>query len=221
MSIQTVSEQLFERLCSAQGVKCVRISEGRDKSADYEVSLGSTTLIVEVKQLDPSAADKELESLWGQKNSPGAIAPSIRVQHLLADAYPQIKTSSCGLKPTMVVIYNNSGAWNWIDSFTVSKAMFGSFGIKLGLDNEEKIAIIGQKYVGKRKVTKSSFRALSVVAAIKDSASGVQHLDAYHNPFAMVPISPNVLSQLATAHYMHPNPHECGIVSWEPQIIET
>jgi hypothetical protein len=54
VSIRTVSEELFEKLCPARGMGCARIPESAKKTADYEVSLGSLILITEVKQLDPN-----------------------------------------------------------------------------------------------------------------------------------------------------------------------
>jgi hypothetical protein len=95
--------------------------------------LGPITLITEVKQLDPTDEDRKLAKVWGTPGSPGALAPSDRVQGLLDDGYPQVKRSSEGKWPTMIVVYNNSSDWNWIDTFTVAKAMFGSYGFVLGL----------------------------------------------------------------------------------------
>jgi len=40
----------------------------------------------------------------------------------------------------MIVVYNNSGDWNWIDTFAVAKAMFGSYGIVLGLQPNQRRA---------------------------------------------------------------------------------
>jgi hypothetical protein len=133
----TKSELHFEKLCANKDIVCKRIPEATTKSADYRVSLCSTTLITEVKQLDPNDEDKKLGEVWGTPQSPGAIAPSDRVQGLLQDGYRQVKQSSEGKWPTMIVVYNNSGEWNWIDTFTVVKAMFGSYGIVLGLQSNE------------------------------------------------------------------------------------
>ena len=221
MNVPTISERLFEKLCSDRHVGCKRIPESVEKTADYEVSLGTLKLITEVKQLDPNKDDKKIEEIWGTPKSPVAVAPSNRVQGLIADAYPQIKSSSEERKPTMIVVYNNSGDWNWIDAFTVSKAMFGSFGIKFGLRSGQNIVVTGQRYLGNRKVTKSTFRALSVVGAMKQKGSNDIHLDCYHNPFARIPISPESLSPLADAQFIHPNPHKKGFVIWEPEEIET
>lgn len=221
MSLPTISEKLFEKLCSDRNIKCKRIRERLEKTADYEVFLSSIKLIAEVKQLDPNKEDMKLEQTWWESNSPGTEAPSDRVQKLISKAYPQIKKSAEGTKPTMIVVFNNSGEWNWIDSFTVSKAMFGMFGIKFGLQKGQEIVVTGQGYMGNRKVTNSILRALSVVGVIKQADQKTIHLDAYHNPFASIPIDTKLLAELATEQFIHPNPHEKGFVKWEPNIIET
>lgn len=41
-----------------------------------------------------------------------------RVKALFADGYPQIKRSAEEKWPAIIVVYNNSGEWNWIDAFT-------------------------------------------------------------------------------------------------------
>lgn len=69
------------------------------------------------KTMDQNEDDKRLREIWGTSNSPGTVAPSNRVQRQLGDGYPQVKRSSEGKWPTMIVVYNNSGDWNWIDTF--------------------------------------------------------------------------------------------------------
>lgn len=221
MSNRTVSEDYFETLCANRGVVCERIPESVTKTADYRVSLGSTMLITEVKQLDPNDEDKKLGEVWGTLQSPGVVAPSDRIQGLLDDGYCQVKRSSEGKLPTMIVVYNNSGAWNWIDTFTVAKAMFGSYGIVLGLQPDQTIDEVGRGYLGQRRVTKNTFRSLSAVGVLDSGNSAELKLFCYHNPFANVPIEPAVLAKIANAQYVHPNPHERGFVPWEPRQIET
>jgi hypothetical protein len=221
MSIPTVSETLFEQLCANRGVECERIPEGTNKTADYRVCLESVNLVTEVKQLDPNDEDRKLEPVWGTASSPGAVAPSDRVQGLLGDGYPQIKRSCEGKHPGMIVVYNNSGSWNWIDSFTVVKAMFGSFGIVLGLQSDQTIDVTGHGYLGERKVTKDTFRSLSVVGVLRRGENGGLQLDCHHNPFAAIPVDPAMLSRLATNQYLHRNPHDRGFIPWAPGQLET
>jgi len=216
----TTSEQLFEKLCSTRRVGCTRIPRTTEKTADYRVCLGSVTLVTEVKQLDPSDDDKKLSEVWGTPQS-FTVAPSGRVQSLLEEGYPQIKRSSEGKWPTMIVVYNNSGRWNWIDSFTLTKAMFGEYGFVLRIQPNQRIAMAGQRYFGQRKVTKDTFRSLSVVGVLKQMGADAPVLDCYHNPFAHIPVEPTLLAYLADEQYMHPNPHDKGFVPWKPKRIET
>lgn len=220
MSEPTVSEEIFEKLCSSQGISFMRIAEEDEiKTADYKVYLGLDELIVEVKQLDPNIQDKELTELWGKKDSSGARAPVKRVRGLLDDGYHQIKNSAGGKQPTMMVIYNNSGEWNEIDAFTISTAMFGTLGIKRSLTRSGTLVTTRVGYMGNRKVTESTFRALSAVAVL-GMESGSPFLEVYHNPFATNLIKPENLSELASSQFVHPNPHDTGFIQWEPTPIK-
>ena len=221
MSIPTISENLFERLCSQRGVKCVRIPLSTLKTADYRVSLDSFELIAEIKQLNSNSEDKKLARVWGTINCPPVIAPSDRVQGLLDAGYPQVKRSSGGVLPTMIVVYNNSGQWNSIDTFTIAKAMFGSFAFFLELQPGQAIDVVGHGYDGGRKVTRDTFRSLSVVGVLTRLGEDIHGLDCYHNPFAAVRVDPMQLSAIASDQYVHANPHAKGFVQWAPTRIET
>ena len=221
MSTRTISEELFEQLCAQKNVECMRIPEGAAKTADYQLMLERVTLIIEVKQLDTSPDEEHIAATWGTPQSPRAIAPSDRVQGLLEEGYPQIKRSAEGKWPAMIVVYNNSGPWNWIDSFTVSKAMFGSFGFVLELQTNHTVDLTGHGYMGQRKVTKDTCRALSIVGVLKRGQAHALKLDCYHNPYAAFPIEPDSLSNVADAQYIHPNPHDRGFITWQPVAIRT
>jgi hypothetical protein len=121
----------------------------------------------------------------------------------------------------MIGVYNNSGRWNWIDTFTVSKAMFGSFGIVYELQDNHSIAVASHRYFGQRKVTKNTFRDLSVVGVLKRVDAKAIVLNCYHNPFAKIRVEPTLLKALADEQYIHPNPHDRGFVPWEPKRIKT
>lgn len=212
----TVSEELFERLCAVRGVLVSRIATGAARTADYRFSLGATTCVAELKQLDETPEDRQMAAHWGTPHSDGATAPSARVRGLLQDAYPQIKASAAGTAPGMIVLYNNTGPWNDIDTFTVSKAMFGSFGFVLGLTQHSTVAMKGHGYLGKRTVTKDMMRALSVVGVLSRSGDDGVWLDCYHNPFATVPIAPECLRSMADRQFLHSAPHARGFTPWAP-----
>lgn len=220
METRTISEKLFENLCRSRCVECVRIPETTHMTADYRLSLGSLDFITEVKQLDPNDNDEKLAKSWSNPNSPPVPAPSERVKSLLKRGYPQVKRLSDGKLPTMIVVYNNSEIWNWIDTFTVTKAMFGACGIVLRFLPNQTVSVIGQGFFGKRSITKDMCRSLSVVGVLEHDHANELTLDCYHNPFAHVTAEPKMLAKLADNQYMHPNPHDRGFISWEPIMIQ-
>jgi len=82
VSNRTISEVHFEKLCANRGVGCERIPESSAKTADYRMSLGSTIIIAEVKQLDPNDEDEKLAKVWGTPQSDGAGTQEQRGQVL-------------------------------------------------------------------------------------------------------------------------------------------
>jgi len=211
MAELTKSEQMFEKLCAARRIPFRRIPTSTLKSADYRLRLGGRTIVVEIKQLDPNADDQCLAKAWGTSNCPLASAPANRVQGLLKDGYKQIKNSAAGKAPAIIVVHNNAGDWNWIDAFTVSKAMFGSFGFVIGLDTNNVVRLLSHGYLGRRKVTANTFRSLSAVGVLTEGS-----ITLYHNPFAINPMPSTIARRLAAAQYMHPDPHARGFVPWKP-----
>ena len=218
----TISEMYFKKLCETRGIVCERISETGAKSPDYRVLIGQMVLITEVKQLDPSNKDREHSKTWGTPQSPGAFSATKRVRDKLAEGYRQVKRLSKDKFPTMIVVYNNAGEWNLLSKFTITTAMFGSYGFMYESKPDQSIELIRRGHFGNRKVTKRTLRSLSAVGVLKSTGKGSEALDlcCYHNPFAKVPIKPNLLAQLASDQFIHPNPHQGRLVPWKPKRIE-
>jgi hypothetical protein len=218
----TRSQELFERLCLTRGIACRKILEGKTKTPDYEVSVSSLCVLVEVKQLDENDEDRKInEALLNDDETPGVECPSNRVRQQIADAYVQLKAYNRTDLATGIVLFNNAGPLTYIDPWTVTKAMFGNYGYRLGITARSGGAIVplGAGFMGGRKVTKNSFRGLSFVAVLKESSKDVLSLEVYHNPFATVRMEPSILSILATEQFIHPNPHDGIWVEWEPVCL--
>jgi len=215
VSIPTISEKLFEQLCVNKDIVCNRIGETNAKTPDYRIVIGPMEIITEVKQLDPRPGDARHKELWGTPQSPGGFDATNRIQDKLEQGYPQVKRLSKGIFPTMIVIYNNAGEWNLLSNFAVSTAMFGDYGFVFESKPDQNIEVTRQGHLGKRKVTKDTYRSLSAVAVLKSTESGALELSCYHNPFAKVPIEAKSLAKLATNQYIKPNPHEGSYVDWQ------
>jgi hypothetical protein len=222
MTADTVSYALFQSLCRQRSVDCRPIPVGERKTPDFEVVLGKTRVWVEVKQLDPTEDDKRISAAFDAgSDTDGTVAPSQRVREQIASGYRQLKSAALTGETCMLVIYNNSGFHNYIDSFTVSTAMFGRFGVRLAapVHPQDRIRAIGQGFMGNSRVNRNHCKRLSVVAVLNDGARGEPTLDAYHNPFTTAPLDPDVLRQMATRQFRHRNPHGGPIVSWEPEQL--
>jgi len=65
--MNTLSEQLFERLCDIRAVQWERIRTASNmRTPDYAIWLGSTKVIIEIKQLNLSKIDRQLIEVWHQ-----------------------------------------------------------------------------------------------------------------------------------------------------------
>lgn len=220
MTDRTISEQLFESLCSGKGIPCRRIPTGRSKTPDYEIVLGPQRVAVEVKQLDENQEDKRINRTLDAGLVTAGVPPTARLRKQIAEGYRQLKTAARDGQPCLLVVYNNSGFLNWIDAFTVTTAMFGSFAVRLGLTTTGHAEVIGHGFMGKRKVTRNTCRRLSAIGVLNDGRSGSLMLEVYHNPYSMVAILPTTIASLADSQFMHPNPHSGSYVAWEPLPIE-
>lgn len=215
----TDSETLFSNLCAARKVRCIRIEEGSKRTADYEIILGQLSAFVEIKQLDFNDRDREVERQMDEGGMAGAVAPTRRVRDQIAKAYNQLKAYSKRGYPCLIVLYNNAGLLNDIDSFTVTSAMFGEFGVHLSQDNSQIIHVAGHGFLGGRKVTRNTCRGISAVCVLKSGGSQGLRITAYHNPYAINPIEPAVLALLATSQLCHDDPHGGQFVPLLPHDV--
>ncbi|MBK7414698.1 MAG: hypothetical protein IPJ38_05840 [Dechloromonas sp.] len=174
---------------------------------------------VEIKQLDENDDDKLRNSQLGQGKVVGGSGLRVRLRRQIASGYGQLKRYAREGAPSLLVIYNNSGLLNFIDSFSITTAMFGSFGVRFGIDKSGTVDVTGQGFIGNRKLTRNECRKLSAIAVLKESASSIS-LDVYHNPFADIPLEPCLIRALADAQFIHPNPHSGQFVELEPAEIQ-
>ncbi len=215
----TKSEALFADLCATRKVPCGRIAEGTTRIADYEVTLGRVLVYVEVKQLDPNEKDRKVKDQLDAGRIALTMAPTRRVRDQIAKAYNQLKSYGKRGHPCMVVLFNNAGFLSNIDSFTVTSAMFGSFGFRLALDGSQTIRVSGHGFLGGRKLTRNTCRGISAVCVLEANGPEGLRLTAYHNPFATNQIEPTALALLATTQLRHDDPHTGQFVPLVPGVV--
>ena len=220
MTIATISEDFFERHCTLRGARFSRIAEGEAKSPDYWVQIHRRPIIVEVKQLDPNANDRLKETLDSCIESGMGLAPVKRVRQKLAEAYLQIRAHAARGMACIVVVYNNAGLMNFIDGFTVTKAMFGSPQIYLTLNQRGFLSLAGEGFGSGQKLTRNSCRGISALCVLETGGHRETHLSAYHNPYALNPIDPPDLSPIADYQYVYDAPNSKSTFSIFPRLLE-
>jgi len=206
VTVETISENLFKKHCAERGVPCRRIPEDGRKVADFELTLGCGLAVAEIKQLDPNECDLAFEALPHGTVGSG-YAPVGRIRNLLSSAYLQIKPYAAAGQPGIVVCYNNAGGLNYIDNYTLTRAMFGGMAVYLGLNHDGVIHQTGQGFTDNRKVTRNTCRGLSAVCVLSTPGRDSTKLVVYHNPYASHPLPPSALRALADAQFDYDDPH--------------
>lgn len=108
----TTSEKIFENLISAQGIPCERIAQSNSATADYRLSVGTVTVIAEVKEFGPTA-----------RVHSGGFCPVPFVRGKIRDSWRQLAQhpdESC-----CVVLYNVASAKVPLQPELILCAMFG------------------------------------------------------------------------------------------------
>ena len=97
MNTKTVSEVAFEEFCRANGIAHHKINEGHDPTPDYQMTINSVTVFVEVKQID---TDENFGTL--RSRSPGT-----HIRAKINQARNQVRASCEAGYPTILLVYNN------------------------------------------------------------------------------------------------------------------
>ncbi|WP_166213154.1 hypothetical protein [Cognatiluteimonas telluris] len=220
MTITTVSEILFEKHCNIRGIRFGRIAEGELKSPDYWVQIRRRPIVAEIKQLDANEKDRLRETFDSCVESGLGLAPAKRVRQKLAEAYMQLRAHAKRGVAAIVVVYNNAGLINFIDEFTVTKAMFGSPQLYLALNQKGFFTLAGEAFGPGQKLTKNTCRGISAVCVLETGGAKETHMSAYHNPYAENPIDPPDLSDLVDYQYVYDPPNSTHTFSILPRLLE-
>ena len=219
MTVKTVSETLFEKHCKLRSVTIGKIAEGEEKTPDYWVQIRRRPIVAEVKQIDPNENDRLKDQISSCSESGMGLAPAKRVRQKLAEAYLQIRAHARRGVAAVVVIYNNAGLMNFVDEFTVTKAMFGSPQIYLALNTEGFFACSGEGFGPGQKLTRNSCRGISAVCVLQTGGVRETHMSVFHNPFAANPIDPVDLSDFADYQYVYEQPNSKQTFSIFPRLL--
>jgi len=211
MMSRTISEEMFEELCLKAGAPCCRVAEKVDaKRPDYEVEFAGERIVTEVKQFDPN--DEEAGGIGGI-----TITPGDRIRKAIRRAAPQLKALSKGECPAMLVVYNNSGAKNHTDPYSVATAMQGLDVIPVLVPEEPSISPQFQdaRSGPGKKMTANANTTISALGVLRTDFDAELLLCIYHNSHARHPIDPEWIRHPRVHHFRLPGDEASSLGGWE------
>ena len=186
----TRSEQLFEAFCLQRRIVCRRVPTTTARTPDYEIYLSRRKIAVEVKEIGPNRSELAAQQLMraGEFAIVSAI-PGERVRGKISDAVPQLKASTKGRRPGLLVLFDTGFAAEHTSPYNIRVAMHGFETHYLGIPNDLKLpAYVKDKDFGKgKKTTATNNTSLSAIAVLDDRGAKPE-LRVYHNPFAKAPL---------------------------------
>lgn len=192
--VETESERLFRQFCDESGLVCVPIPCASHRTPDYSVTCSGTRVVCEVKQLQQSQREKAALQEAFSTGSAAAYFPGNRLRQKLKKISPQLKAEAgCGT-PTILVVYDNGPFGTDLDHETVLQAMFGDIGYPIQfVEGSASKPVAGEpRFGGNRGLTPVHNTSVSALAAL-ERHDGRLRLRVYHNPFAAVPLNPDIL----------------------------
>ena len=190
---------MFEAFCERNGLVFQPIptkSKEGEKTPDYDVCIDGQRLVVEIKQIDPNPEESLQQKILDAGGmAVGSTTPGARVRSKIAAGVGQIKIRAKGKYPSILVLYNNVLLTDHTNPYFVRVAMYGLETHVLGVPKEmdRPPYLIDKKFGPKRKMTKDDNTSISAVAVLAKSVEDGPKLSIFHNVYAEIPLSPELL----------------------------
>ena len=203
--VQTVSEREFENFCRLRGIPLARIAGADTRTPDYEVTLGSERIVIEVKETSPNP--EELESLrLLEQRGVGKVTggtPGDRVRKMIRSAAGQLKARSRGELPTLLVVFDQGRMAGHVEGYHIRVAMYGLEQVHIAVPpiGQGLPVVTGSSHGPKRKMTETDNTSISAIGALMMSGPSAHHLYVYRNRFARVPLNPELLGPFGVKHF--------------------
>jgi hypothetical protein len=204
---RTESETNFEAFCRRNGFALLPVSVGLDKTPDYTLTLAGTQLVVEVKEVRPSADELESERLVAERGYGKVISRTAgkQVRKKISDGAPQLRARTQGKHPGVLVLWERGRcAGLHTEPYHIGVAMEGGEQMLLTLPplgSGELPAAVGMRHGGGRKTTATDNTSISAVALLCVPGPDRMLLQVFHNRHAAIPLDPAVLQSPEVVHY--------------------
>jgi hypothetical protein len=174
----TKSEALFERFLSDNCIPFRRIEATKDRTPDYEITIGGKAVVVEVKELAKDANFARAE---------GSRTVGDHIRKKIEQAGSQLRRSSKDGKSTILLIYNklDSMQLSGTEDHDLNDAMDGEHTVTLGGASRKIIDSFHGRNAKFRAKTNTSFSALGRLKLGNDHSIEVT---LFENFYASVPL---------------------------------
>lgn len=202
----TESERRFESFCGAVGWRCVPVATGSMRTPDYDLFVGSTKIVTEVKEITPDLYESPDPEYQDEHVTVRVRTKTIgdQIRDKINSAAPQVKNRSAGIAPTLIVIYDllDPALRGNSEPLDFLAAMYGPPQAVLAVPRPHgEIYIKETKFGPGRKTTPSSNTSVSALASLWIDHDGQLSLDVYHNIFAKVPLQVRLLAHPLVSQY--------------------
>jgi hypothetical protein len=143
--------------------------------------------------------------------------PGDRVRNAIHKAALQLRALSCGKRPTMVVVYNNTGVSLHTRPEAVAMAMDGVEVVPVIVphDPNERPTFGSSRSGPKRMMTPEHNTTVSAVGVLFANMDDVPCLVVYHNRHARHAIDPDGIQTVSIRHYRRPEGCTSSLDPWE------
>jgi hypothetical protein len=206
--VKTPSEVQFEAFCDRNGFTWERVSETTTKTPDYALTLSGATVVVEVKEVLPTAEEIESDRLCQERGYGKVIhiTPGKTVRKKIADCSKQIKARTEGKYPGVLVLWEHGlCVGRHTEPYHIQVAMAGFEQVVLSLPPIQsglRPSYAGMKHGGSRKMTEDDNTSISAIALLCVPGPDKLLLQVFHNRYAAVPLEPALLRTAEVIHYV-------------------
>lgn len=191
----TIGERAFENYCNLNNLIFKKVGEADDKTPDYELFIGESKVIVEIKDLELNDEEKafiERFDTHGRAISE-SFKPGTRIRHKVEKARQQLKRVFTGNDPAVLIMVDTRpDVVKGISPYELKVAMYGIETYELAVPKDFSPPITtGHKFGKDNKFRPNKNDHISGIGILDEG-----HLSIYHNIFAANPLSISILNAL-------------------------
>jgi hypothetical protein len=216
----TESEQLFRGWCRTNSLPTVRLpastTPGR-RRADFVVWRAPFRIFAaEIKQFDRNPEERRIiqDREAGKMVAHGG-QPGHRVRSAIDAGSGQLRATTRGWWPGVLVVYDNTGLDYHTDAYHILTAMFGLEAVVAEIvPGHGILRRLGMRFAGRRKVTADNNRAISAIGRLYLGPEGEPRLDFFHNPYTTARLNPARWQTRTSRHFVLGAPDGEGRCDW-------